>query len=188
MKKLLILLLCVPLIGFGQYDKGDTKATTEEVTEEAPAYEVNKKVTTEEVTEEAPAYEVKEKVTEGELSLFGKIKRIHMSGGILFMSILSFMLLSTLTSFILFKNKNIVLFLGFISLLLGRLGTFLGVTGAFDAIEAAGDIAPSLVMGGIKVSLTTTIYGLIIFIISLILKVISLITLEFNKENILKNE
>ena len=172
MKKLLLILLCVPLIGLGQYNKVDTKATTEYVTEETPTYEAKEK----------------EKVTEGELSLFGKIKRIHMSGGILFMSILSFMLLSTLTSFILFKNKNIVLFLGFISLLLGRLGTFLGVTGAFDAIEAAGDISPSLAMGGIKVSLTTSIYGLIIFIISLILKVISLITLEFNKENILKNE
>jgi hypothetical protein len=183
MKKLLLILLCVPLIGLGQ-----TNSTTEAVTEEAPAYKVNKKVTTEEVTEEDPAYEVKEKVTEGELSLFGKIKRIHMSGGVLFMSILSFMLLSTLTSFILFKNKNIVLLIGFISLLFGKFSTYLGVIGAFDALEAAGDISPSLVMGGIKVSLTTYIYGLIIFIISLILKVISLITLELNKENILKNE
>ena len=176
MKKLLLLLLCVPVIGLGQSELAevnvDTKETTEDVTEEASQEEVEK----------AKKKRMDDK--EEELSLFGKIKRIHMSGGILFMSILSFMLLSTLTSFILFKNKNIVLFLGFISLLLGRLGTFLGVTGAFDAIEAAGDIAPSLVMGGIKVSLTTTIYGLIIFIISLILKVISLITLEFNKEKV----
>tara|TARA_Y100000385_G_scaffold184701_1_gene190732 strand:+ start:527 stop:1039 length:513 start_codon:yes stop_codon:yes gene_type:complete len=170
MKKLLLLLLCVPLIGFGQYDEVDTKVT--------PAEE----------TEEAPAYEVKEKVTEGELSLFGKIKRIHMSGGILFMSILSFMLLATLISFILFKNKNIVLLLGFISLLVGKLSTYLGVIGASDAILAAGDISTSLLMGGVSVAITTYMYGLIIFIISLILKVISLITLEFNKENILKNE
>jgi hypothetical protein len=167
MKKLLLILLCMPLIGLGQINEVDTKVTTQEVTEEAPAYE-EKDI--------------------GELSLFGKIKRIHMSGGVLFMSILSFMLLSTLTSFILFKNKNIVLLIGFISLLFGKFSTYLGVIGAFDAIEAAGDISPSLVMGGIKVSLTTYVYGLIIFIISLILKVISLITLELNKENILKNE
>ena len=32
---------------------------------------------------------------------------------------------------------------------------------AFDAIEAAGDISPSLVAGGIKVALLTTVFGLI---------------------------
>jgi biopolymer transport protein ExbB len=33
---------------------------------------------------------------------------------------------------------------------------------AFDAIEAAGDISPGLVAGGIKVALITTIAGLIV--------------------------
>jgi biopolymer transport protein ExbB len=37
--------------------------------------------------------------------------------------------------------------------------------GAFDAIEAAGDINPSLVAGGIKVALLTTVFGLITAII-----------------------
>jgi biopolymer transport protein ExbB len=37
--------------------------------------------------------------------------------------------------------------------------------GAFDAIEAAGDISPSLVAGGIKVALLTTVFGLITAII-----------------------
>jgi biopolymer transport protein ExbB len=32
---------------------------------------------------------------------------------------------------------------------------------AFDAIEAAGDISPTLVAGGIKVALLTTVFGLI---------------------------
>ena len=36
---------------------------------------------------------------------------------------------------------------------------------AFDAIEAAGDIQPSLVAGGIKVALLTTLFGLIVAII-----------------------
>ena len=36
---------------------------------------------------------------------------------------------------------------------------------AFDAIEAAGDINPSLVAGGIKVALLTTVFGLITAII-----------------------
>jgi motA/tolQ/exbB proton channel family protein len=33
---------------------------------------------------------------------------------------------------------------------------------AFDAIELAGDIAPSLVAGGIKIALITTVFGLIV--------------------------
>ncbi|MBK6266324.1 MotA/TolQ/ExbB proton channel family protein [Marivirga sp. S37H4] len=55
----------------------------------------------------------------------------------------------------------------FISLapMLGFMGTVIGMIGAFDAIEAAGDISPSLVAGGIKVALLTTVGGLIVAVI-----------------------
>jgi biopolymer transport protein ExbB len=36
---------------------------------------------------------------------------------------------------------------------------------AFDSIQAAGDISPTLVAGGIKVALITTVGGLIVAII-----------------------
>lgn len=49
--------------------------------------------------------------------------------------------------------------------MLGFLGTVIGMVGAFDAIEAAGDISPTVVAGGIKVALITTIAGLIVAII-----------------------
>jgi biopolymer transport protein ExbB len=51
----------------------------------------------------------------------------------------------------------------FIALLpmLGFMGTVIGMIGAFDAIEAAGDINPAVVAGGIKVALITTVGGLI---------------------------
>ena len=49
--------------------------------------------------------------------------------------------------------------------MLGFLGTVVGMVGAFDAIEAAGDISPTVVAGGIKVALITTIGGLIVAII-----------------------
>jgi biopolymer transport protein ExbB len=49
--------------------------------------------------------------------------------------------------------------------MLGFMGTVIGMIGAFDAIEAAGDISPSLVAGGIKVALLTTVFGLITAII-----------------------
>ncbi len=55
----------------------------------------------------------------------------------------------------------------FISLapMLGFMGTVIGMIDAFDAIEAAGDISPSLVAGGIKVALLTTVGGLIVAVI-----------------------
>jgi len=47
----------------------------------------------------------------------------------------------------------------------GFLGTVIGMVVAFDAIEREGDISPSLVAGGIKIALLTTVFGLIVAII-----------------------
>ena len=49
--------------------------------------------------------------------------------------------------------------------MLGFMGTVVGMIGAFDAIQAAGDISPTLVAGGIKVALLTTLMGLIAAVI-----------------------
>ena len=48
---------------------------------------------------------------------------------------------------------------------LGFLGTVIGMVQAFDAIQAAGDISPNVVAGGMKVALITTIGGLIVAMI-----------------------
>ena len=61
--------------------------------------------------------------------------------------------------------------LGWISLFiaiapsLGFLGTVIGMIQAFDAIQAAGDISPNVVAGGMKVALITTVGGLIVALI-----------------------
>jgi biopolymer transport protein ExbB len=49
--------------------------------------------------------------------------------------------------------------------MLGFMGTVIGMITAFDNIEAAGDISPSIVAGGIKVALLTTVFGLIVAVI-----------------------
>ncbi len=49
--------------------------------------------------------------------------------------------------------------------MLGFMGTVVGMIGAFDSIQAAGDISPTLVAGGIKVALLTTLMGLIVAVI-----------------------
>ena len=52
-----------------------------------------------------------------------------------------------------------------LSPMLGFMGTVVGMIEAFDAIQAAGDISPTLVAGGIKVALLTTLLGLIAAVI-----------------------
>jgi len=54
----------------------------------------------------------------------------------------------------------IALFLA-LSPMIGFLGTVVGMVLAFDDIERAGDISPTIVAGGMKVALITTIFGLI---------------------------
>ncbi|WP_131840260.1 MotA/TolQ/ExbB proton channel family protein [Acetobacteroides hydrogenigenes] len=49
--------------------------------------------------------------------------------------------------------------------MLGFLGTVVGMIVAFDNIEKAGDIDPTLVAGGIKIALITTVTGLIVAMI-----------------------
>jgi len=48
---------------------------------------------------------------------------------------------------------------------LGFLGTVVGMVQAFDDIQAAGDISPTVVAGGMKVALLTTIFGIIVALI-----------------------
>ena len=64
-------------------------------------------------------------------------------------------------------EKNVSWVSLFIALapMLGFMGTVIGMIDAFDKIEAAGDMQPSLVAGGIKIALLTTVFGLIVAII-----------------------
>ena len=48
---------------------------------------------------------------------------------------------------------------------LGFLGTVVGMVMAFDKIQQQGDISPTVVAGGMKVALITTIFGLVVALI-----------------------
>ena len=48
---------------------------------------------------------------------------------------------------------------------LGFLGTVVGMVMAFDDIQKAGDISPTVVAGGMKVALITTIFGIIVALV-----------------------
>ncbi len=117
-------------------------------------------------------------------------------GGALFMSILS-LLLIVMVSWIayyfigaLFSNttkqekalrkvrygKSIGLF----AMIIGILGQLLGLFNAFSVIEQAGSISPSVIYGGIKVSMIPTFYGIIIYLLSILLWFVASILIEKN--------
>ena len=48
---------------------------------------------------------------------------------------------------------------------LGFLGTVIGMVMAFDQIQQAGDISPTIVAGGMKVALITTIFGIVVALV-----------------------
>jgi biopolymer transport protein ExbB/TolQ len=59
--------------------------------------------------------------------------------------------------------------LGLFTMIMGILGQLIGLFSAFKAIEAAMDISPSIMAGGLKVSLITTLYGILIYLISILI-------------------
>ena len=65
---------------------------------------------------------------------------------------------------VIWKNDVITLFIA-MAPSLGFLGTVLGMVMAFEKIQQAGDISPTVVAGGMKVALITTIFGLVVALI-----------------------
>ena len=55
---------------------------------------------------------------------------------------------------------------GLFGLVFGVLGQLIGLYSAFVQIQAMGNVSPAILAGGIKISMITTIYGVIIFLVS----------------------
>ncbi len=103
-------------------------------------------------------------------------------GGILFMSILSLCLLIMLVisvyyGVLVFQTPSssretlrhrltYIKSVGLLSLVIGILGQLIGLYSAFRRIQEVGSVSQSILAGGIKVSMITTLYGVIIFILS----------------------
>jgi biopolymer transport protein ExbB/TolQ len=66
------------------------------------------------------------------------------------------------------KGPHAILFWGSISALIGFLGQASGLRNGFIAISRAQEISPRIVAQGFAESLTTTIFGLVVLIISAI--------------------
>ncbi len=68
-----------------------------------------------------------------------------------------------------FPSVSIVKEIGIFGLVVGIFAQFLGLFEAFQAIEQMGSVSPALLIGGLKVSSITTLYGLVIFLIAYLL-------------------
>ena len=106
-------------------------------------------------------------------------------GGTLFMGILTIMLFIVVALFFYFlflisrkeykdldqtiKRLKFIKTTGIYALVTGILGQMIGLYSAFSHIEAAEDVAPGILAGGLKVSMIPTMYGMIIFLISYLL-------------------
>jgi len=94
-----------------------------------------------------------------------------MMGGPLFMFFLTLLLIGVIYAAL--QRKAILKEFGLAALAFGFLGQLIGLLGAFEAIEAAGGVSQSILAGGLKVSSITSIYGLLIYCISLIIRIFS---------------
>ena len=105
-------------------------------------------------------------------------------GGIEFMTVLTIMFLAALLFCVLAASDifsrglraeqvnsklEYVRSFGLLALVTGVLGQMIGLYGAFIAIEEVGQVSQAMLAGGVKVSSITTIYGLIIFVITRLL-------------------
>ena len=64
------------------------------------------------------------------------------------------------------KTVTLVSSISLFALVWGFLGQMIGFIGAFDAVQAAGDVSPSMLAGGIKVAILSPVFGMIVFLIA----------------------
>ena len=62
------------------------------------------------------------------------------------------------------KTKKLIGHISLFALVWGFLGQLIGLIGAFDAIEAAGDISPSILAAGLKIALLSPTFGMVVFL------------------------
>ncbi len=95
---------------------------------------------------------------------------LFVGGGVGLMTILTLELVGLLLAA--FKAPRWVPSIGSIAICTGVLGSFCGLFNFFTALQAAGDVHPSLVWGGMRSMLIGLIYSISIFVVSRIIKII----------------
>ena len=98
---------------------------------------------------------------------------LFMMGGPLFMGILTVVFLLMIVAGVRNSGEKE---LGLLALAVGFLGQLIGLFGAFEGIEQMGGVSQAMLAGGLKVSSITSIYGLLIYIVSLLIQIVKKFT------------
>lgn len=70
------------------------------------------------------------------------------------------------------KNGSKVKSLGLLAAVTGILGQLIGLFSAFEHIQQVGTVSPAILAGGFKVSMITTMYGIIIYLFAIALSIL----------------
>jgi len=92
------------------------------------------------------------------------------NGGIGFMSVLTVLLVAIF--FAAWKAPRWVKEIGAFALVFGFLGMILSILQLLGDLQGAGDLPAAVIYGGLKVTLIPAIYGSIIYLIALVVRVI----------------
>ncbi|MBR5019091.1 MAG: hypothetical protein IKX53_05580 [Bacteroidales bacterium] len=99
------------------------------------------------------------------------LPQLFMEGGLVTMSILTVLLVGLL--FAAWKAPAWVKEIGIVALVVSIISLAFGWYNAASAVEACkGDISPGLLWGGLKCGIVPLAYGLIIYLVSLIIRII----------------
>jgi hypothetical protein len=94
------------------------------------------------------------------------------AGGPIIMSILTLILLAVIVTAFKFQEWNKEM--GLLGLSVGILGQVIGLYGVFEGIESfGGEVNQAMIAGGLKYSTISTIFGLLIYIVSLIIRLVN---------------
>jgi hypothetical protein len=104
------------------------------------------------------------------LSLATNVFQLFASGGYGGMTIISLLLIAVF--FAAWKAPAWVKEIGLIAFACGFMFTLIGFMQAAQAIQELGDVAPNIIWGGVKVALIPVVYGIIVYIISLIIRIV----------------
>ncbi|PLX11612.1 MAG: hypothetical protein C0597_14780 [Marinilabiliales bacterium] len=64
------------------------------------------------------------------------------------------------------QQNSTILFIGSFAFLFGLLGQIIGLYYALEAIQAAHDLSPTIMAGGLKVSFIAPLYGFVLLLLS----------------------
>ena len=98
------------------------------------------------------------------------LPQLFVEGGLYWMIGISLFLIALFIAA--WKAPRWVREIGIGALVFALFGTLLGLAQVFDAMQMFGDISTAVLCGGLKVTLIPTFYGLIVYFISLIIRVI----------------